>query len=140
MALSVNSNVRLKAIFDFQKIATIRTALPIRKKIPNLFACLQALKMPSVISINLTSFKIPGKYHIMSFLHLNCHSWYFKIAVISWHFNIYTGNEVTAKGIKGFQDRGISSIVKRMPTGILLAFEIYCDGLRPTWTKSGTSI
>jgi len=36
--------------------------LPVRKKIPNLFAFLQALKMPSVISINSTSFKIPGKY------------------------------------------------------------------------------
>ena len=59
-----------------------------------------------------------------SFLHLNCHSWHFKIAVISWHFNIYTGNEVTAKGIKGFQDRGISSIVKRMPTGTHWAFLI----------------
>ena len=35
---------------------------PIRKKIPNLFAFLQALKMPSVILINSTSFKIPGKY------------------------------------------------------------------------------
>jgi len=35
---------------------------PVRKKIPNLFAFLQALKMPSVILINSTSFKIPGKY------------------------------------------------------------------------------
>ena len=36
------------------------TLHPIRKKIPNLFAFLQALKMPSVISINSTSFKIPA--------------------------------------------------------------------------------
>ena len=125
--------LKVRGEISFLPFKCLKPLTTRKKKIPNLFAFLQALKMPSVISINSTSFKIPGKYHIMSFLHLNCHSWYFKTAVISWHFNIFTGNEATAKGIKGFQDWGISSIVKRMPTGILLAFEFYCDGFRLTW-------
>ena len=57
----VKANYRLIQICDSRRVC-IKRCVPIRKKIPNLFAFLQGLKMPSVILINSTSFKIPGKY------------------------------------------------------------------------------